>query len=73
LTPFNKDKVFLVKNSQIEKKYHLKLRRIVTIVHAAEIPVNKSFSTGHDVGKKLIKPGGTLIPPKLVMGLVWCH
>lgn len=38
LTPFNKEKVFLSKNSQIEKKYHLKLR-IVTIIDATKIPV----------------------------------
>lgn len=57
-------------------KYHLKLR-IVTKTDATEIQVwhSKSFSTGHNLRMKKTDQtlGQTLIPAKLVVGVVWCH
>jgi len=51
LTQFEKEKAFLIKNSQTEKRHHLKVRRITIIRDATEVSVchQKYFSTGCDL------------------------
>lgn len=74
--PLSKEKVFLIKNSKIEKKYHLKLR-IVTLMDATKIVVERrSFSASLNLRKKERKNetdptwGKSLVLPKLVVVLV---